>query len=140
MQKIILYTALTLLTGLRLFAEPLANAAELASFDTYSEACVKGQASTHKPSFGLYTKAAGANYQSQFQAIDKVAYCKCVFDKYEKTFGRENYVKMRDYRNPFSPPGMNAVQSGQAITAIRYSCFGAQIGRPNFSASDLTKP
>lgn len=140
MRKLILITGITLLTGIRLFTAPVVIAADIASFDAYRDACVKGHAATHKPPAVLGLKPDGANFQSQFQAIDKGVYCKCVFDKYEKTFGRENYVKMRDYRLHFDPPGMNVMQSGQAVSAIKDSCFGAQIGRSDLKPMDAVEP
>jgi hypothetical protein len=130
-RHVLILSVMILFSGFANFAA----AADLETFETYENACLKGGGSSHRVSLRILLKRHPdkKKLMQKFKHMDADRFCKCAFRKFESTFGKEGYVKFRDFHQSFRPSGMTRAQADHTISQVYLTCFGEQIGRPGLA-------
>lgn len=110
-------------------------------FDAYKASCMspRGGSFIVELENGLKWKSDAALLKAQLATLDRKSYCDCLFLEFEKAFGVEQYVALRNPETDHPDP-VRFIDNKNTSESILYSCFGRQIGRPDLdrpNASDL---
>lgn len=111
-----------------------AQAAPSITFEEKKTACVAAKALTHKPSLSLFQVEEKKKLNTAFKKIDIKKYCACVFEGYERVFGREVYEKIIDPKLPtYTAPGMTIIDENRKMSEVQFECFGKLTDRPGLA-------